>query len=72
MIKIYHLEESGTAEQSVVAAVLDGSGRVRVNEGSHHPPEVELQTIHWFSQSKGRPLLALGPSPGLKCLHFHI
>ena len=66
MIKIYHLEESGTAEQSVVAAVLDGSGRVRVNEGSHHPPEVELQTIYRFSQ------LALGPSPGLKCLHFHI
>ena len=62
MIKIYHLEESGTAEQSVVAAVLDGSGRVRVNEGSHHPPEVELQTIHRFSQSQGRPLLE--PSPG--------
>ena len=61
MIKIYHLEESGTAEQSVVAAVLDGSGRVRVNEGSHHPPEVEL---HRSITGKAPTLLALGPSPG--------
>ena len=27
---------------------------------------IELQTIHQFSQSRGRPLL--GPSPGWKCL----